>query len=56
MMAVLPNAKGMRFGPKPKLTVHQRTEALKRLEAGEIRRAIGRTMAVHHATVARLAG
>ena len=45
-------AKGVRFGPK----AHQRTEALKRLEAGESYRSIAKTMAVHHATVARLAG
>jgi DNA invertase Pin-like site-specific DNA recombinase len=44
-----------RFGRKPKLTEHQQAEALKRLEAGERCRAIARTMAVHHATVARLA-
>ena len=53
---VAAKAKGTRFGRKPKLTVHQQAEALKRLEAGESRRAIARTMAVHHATVARLAG
>jgi DNA invertase Pin-like site-specific DNA recombinase len=28
-------AKGIRFGRKPKLTAHQRAEALKRLDAGE---------------------
>jgi len=48
-------AKGTRFGPKPKLTAHQQAEALKRLAAGESCRSIARTMAVHHATVARLA-
>jgi DNA invertase Pin-like site-specific DNA recombinase len=48
-------AKGVRFGPKPKLTAHQRTEALKRLEAGESCRAIGKLLDVHHATIARLA-
>jgi DNA invertase Pin-like site-specific DNA recombinase len=48
-------AKGVRFGPKPKLTDHQRDEALKRLEAGESCRSIAKTMAVHHATIARLA-
>ena len=46
-------AKGEPFGPKPKLTRHQRAEALKRLEAGESCRAIGRTMGVHHGTIAR---
>jgi DNA invertase Pin-like site-specific DNA recombinase len=49
-------SKGVRFGRKPKLTDHQQAEALKRLEAGESCRAIGRTMGVHHATIARLAG
>ena len=49
-------AKGTRFGRKPKLTDHQQAEALKRMAAGESCRAIARTMAVHHATVARLAG
>ena len=48
--------KGVRFGPKPKLTRHQQAEALKRLAAGESCRSIAKTMAVHHATVARLAG
>ena len=47
--------KGVRFGPKPKLTRHQQDEALKRLAAGESCRAIAKTMAVHHATIARLA-
>jgi hypothetical protein len=49
-------AKGTRFGRKPKLTDHQQTEAFKRLAAGESCRSIAKTMAVHHATVARLAG
>jgi len=49
-------AKGTRFGRKPKLTAHQLAEALKCLAAGESCRSIARTMAVHHATVARLAG
>ena len=49
-------AKGTRFGRKPKLTGHQQAEALKRLAAGESCRSIAKTMAVHHATVARLAG
>jgi DNA invertase Pin-like site-specific DNA recombinase len=49
-------AKGTRFGRKPKLTDHQQAEALKRLDAGESCRSIARMMAVHHATIARLAG
>jgi Helix-turn-helix domain len=49
-------AKGVKFGPKPKLTKHQRDEALKRLAAGESCRAIAKTFDVHHATIARLTG
>lgn len=49
-------AKGVRFGRKPKLTAHQRAEARKRLDAGESFRSIARSMAVHHATIAKLAG
>src|SRR5262245_25265534 len=49
-------AKGTRFGRKPKLSDHQRGEALKRLDAGESCRTIANTMGVHHATIARLAG
>jgi len=45
-----------RFDRKPKLTEHQQAEALKRLDAGESCRAIARAMAVHHATISRLAG
>jgi DNA invertase Pin-like site-specific DNA recombinase len=51
---VAAKAKGTRFGRKPKLTDYQQAEALKRLEAGESCRAIGKTMGVHHATIARL--
>jgi len=48
--------RGTRFGRKPKLTEHQKAEALKRLDAGESCRAIARAMAVHHATMSRQAG
>ena len=44
-----------RFKRKPKLTNHQQAEALERLAAGESCRAIGKTMDVHNATIARLA-
>ena len=44
-----------RFGRKPKLTDHQRAEALKRLATGESCRAIAKSFGRHHATVARLA-
>ena len=46
--------RGVRFGRKPKLSDHQQAEALKRLAAGESCRAIGKSMGVHHATIARL--
>jgi DNA invertase Pin-like site-specific DNA recombinase len=49
-------AKGVRFGRKPKLTGHQQAEARKRLAAGDSYRTIGKTMGVHHATIARLTG
>jgi DNA invertase Pin-like site-specific DNA recombinase len=47
-------ARGVKFGRKPKLTVHQQAEALKRLDKGETARAIGRDLNVHHATIIRL--
>ena len=49
-------SKGVRFGRKPKLTDHQQAEALKRIDAVESCRSIARGMAVHHATISRLAG
>jgi DNA invertase Pin-like site-specific DNA recombinase len=48
--------RGVKLGRRHKLTDHQQAEALKRLAAGESCRSIAKTMAVHHATVARLAG
>lgn len=48
-------ARGVKMGRKPKLTDHQQDEARERLAKGESARAIGRSMNVHHATVARLA-
>ncbi len=47
--------RGTRFGRKPKLTEHQQAEALKRLDASDSCRAIARAIAVHHATISRLA-
>lgn len=48
-------ARGVRLGRKPKLTPHQRQEALKRLEAGEeTTRDIARTYNVAHTTISRL--
>lgn len=46
--------KGVKFGPKPKLTTHQVAKALDRLAAGESCRKIGRDMGVSHSTISRL--
>jgi DNA invertase Pin-like site-specific DNA recombinase len=43
-------------GRKPKLTDYQQAEALKRLMAGEICRAVAKSYRVHHAAVSRLRG
>lgn len=47
-------AKGVKFGPKPKLSDHQRAKALERLAAGESCREIARDMGVSHSTISRL--
>jgi IS30 family transposase len=47
-------AKGVRFGRKPKLTAHQKQEALARQAAGETVADIGRSYNVHHSTISRL--
>ena len=47
-------AEGVQFGRKPKLTAHQRHEALKRLDAGETTREIALSYNVAHTTIARL--
>jgi DNA invertase Pin-like site-specific DNA recombinase len=47
-------ARGVRFGRKPKLTVHQIAEARKRREAGEALSDIGRSFNVSHSTISRL--
>jgi DNA invertase Pin-like site-specific DNA recombinase len=47
-------AKGIRFGRKPKLTPHQRAEAISRREAGEALVDIGRSYNVSHSTISRL--
>jgi DNA invertase Pin-like site-specific DNA recombinase len=49
-------ARGVRFGRKPKLTAHQRREALARREAGEALTDIARTFGVSHSTISRLVG
>lgn len=48
-------ARGVRMGRKPKLTPHQRQEALARREAGENVTDIARSYAVAHSTISRLA-
>jgi DNA invertase Pin-like site-specific DNA recombinase len=48
-------AKGVKFGRKPKLTEHQKREAIKRRDAGEeTYRSIGRSYNVSAATISRL--
>jgi DNA invertase Pin-like site-specific DNA recombinase len=49
-------ARGVKFGPKFKLTSYQRQEALARREAGESLVAIAKTFGVAHTTIARLTG
>jgi DNA invertase Pin-like site-specific DNA recombinase len=48
-------ARGVKFGRKPKLTMHRRQEALARRAAGEALVAIARSYAVSHSTISRLA-
>jgi DNA invertase Pin-like site-specific DNA recombinase len=47
-------ARGVRMGRKPKLTPHQRREALARRDAGEPLTEIGRSYNVSHSTISRL--
>src|ERR1051326_7677073 len=47
-------ARGVRMGRKPKLTAHQKTEALRRRDAGEPLVEIARSYAVSHSTISRL--
>lgn len=46
--------RGVRFGPKPKLTEHQRAVALERLATGDSCRAIAKDMGVAHTTISRM--
>jgi DNA invertase Pin-like site-specific DNA recombinase len=50
----LAKALGVRMGRKPKLTDHQKREALQRREAGEPTREIARSYNVSHSTISRL--
>jgi DNA invertase Pin-like site-specific DNA recombinase len=47
-------ARGVRLGRKPKLTLHQQREAIKRRESGEAIREIARSYNVHNSTISRL--
>ena len=47
-------ARGVKMGRKPKLTPHQRNEALKRRDDGEPIREIARSYNVHNSTISRL--
>ena len=49
-------AKGVAFGRKPKLTSHQRQEAIARRNAGETVQSIARSYNVHHSMIVRLEG
>ncbi len=48
-------ARGVKFGRKPKLTLHQQQEALARRARGEALVDIARSYAVSHSTISRLA-
>jgi DNA invertase Pin-like site-specific DNA recombinase len=47
-------ANGVKLGRKPKLTPHQKREAIKRRDAGDATRDIGRSYNVSHSTISRL--
>ncbi len=47
-------ARGVKMGRKPKLTAHQRREAMKRRDRGEPVREIARSYNVSHSTISRL--
>lgn len=47
-------AQGVKFGRKPKLTLHQQREAAARVAAGEPQRAVARSYNVSQSTIARL--
>jgi DNA invertase Pin-like site-specific DNA recombinase len=48
-------ARGVKMGRKPKLTPHQQAEAIKRRDAGEPMRDIGKSFNVSHSTISGLA-
>jgi hypothetical protein len=47
-------ARGVKLGRKPKLTHHQRLEAIARRDAGETVASIARSYNVHHSMIVRL--
>jgi DNA invertase Pin-like site-specific DNA recombinase len=47
-------ARGVQFGRRPKLTVHQRQEALEGRRRGETLVDVARSYAVSHSTISRL--
>jgi DNA invertase Pin-like site-specific DNA recombinase len=47
-------ARGVKLGRKPKLTAHQKREAIKRRETGEALTEIARSYNVSHSTISRL--
>jgi DNA invertase Pin-like site-specific DNA recombinase len=47
-------ANGVKLGRKPKLTPHQKREAIKRRDAGDATRDIARSFNVSHSTISRL--
>jgi DNA invertase Pin-like site-specific DNA recombinase len=47
-------AKGVKFGRKPKLTPHQQREARKRIATGETQRSVARSYNVSQSTISRL--
>jgi DNA invertase Pin-like site-specific DNA recombinase len=49
-------ARGVKFGRKPKLTKHQQAEALARMAQGETLTAVARSYNVSHMTISQLAG
>jgi DNA invertase Pin-like site-specific DNA recombinase len=49
-----PKAEGVHMGRPPKLTAHQRREAIARRDAGEALTDIARTFGVSHTTIGRL--
>lgn len=51
---VVARTKGVKFGPKPKLTEHQITKALERRADGDSCREIAKDMGVSHSTISRL--